>query len=259
VTFFSPGKADLSGFKGNCSFEMIEEFHLYYFAKKLGKVDNETLSRGHLVRGIRVIDLQGLGISAYSKENIKYLNAVIGPVQKHFPEYMYKCFIINAPAFLKTVWGIIDPILEERTREKIIILDSEYMETISEYVDPAQWPEELGGGNPTPLYENLEEKHQSQVILPRSCFVQSINIENGAKVFYDFRTIDKDIGFQVDFEDSSGNIDTIIPYDRLESFKQIQSGTVTPTQVKGVFHFRFDNSFSLISSKTLVFSLHQID
>lgn len=42
----------------------------------------------------------------------------------HYPQRLYKCFIINAPAVFKLVWRIAQPMMSELTISKIRMLGS---------------------------------------------------------------------------------------------------------------------------------------
>ena len=55
--------------------------------------------------------------------------------EAHFPDNLYKCFVINAPSWASFVWGTLKPFLGESTRKKI---------TISSNV-PGALTEALGG------------------------------------------------------------------------------------------------------------------
>ena len=54
-------------------------------------------------------------------------------------------FVINAPMIFSAVWAIIKGFLDEKTRSKIIIKGTDYLETILEHVDKENLPKFLGG------------------------------------------------------------------------------------------------------------------
>ncbi len=43
-------------------------------------------------------------------------------VQDYFPEHLGTMFIINAPMIFSAIWAVVNPLLEERTRKKIMVL-----------------------------------------------------------------------------------------------------------------------------------------
>lgn len=42
--------------------------------------------------------------------------------QDYYPEHLGQMFIINTPFIFKTIWAMVNPMLEERTRKKIQVL-----------------------------------------------------------------------------------------------------------------------------------------
>ena len=54
-------------------------------------------------------------------------------------------FLINAPYIFMAAWAIIKGFLDEKTRSKIKILGTSYMDTILEFVELDNLPKFLGG------------------------------------------------------------------------------------------------------------------
>lgn len=53
--------------------------------------------------------------------------------------------MINAPWFFTGIWTMIKPWLDPVTAAKIVIVGSDYLPTLLEYIDISQIPEEYGG------------------------------------------------------------------------------------------------------------------
>jgi len=134
------GNIDGKQLLGNVPVEVMSEFMMYMFAKKVGRGARLTRERGWIVREFRIIDLEGLGMQHLSRELLKYLGEILSPAQKNLPENLYKCFIINAPSIFQIGWTVVKGWLSERTQLKITILGSSYMEALLQHVSPENLP-----------------------------------------------------------------------------------------------------------------------
>ena len=101
------------------------ELRLLYASEKYGqKIDNYVV----------VFDL--LDIS-YSLDfgSIAYIKKVSMIDQANYPERLHKLFIINAPWFFSAILTIFKPFLDKRTLDKIVLLGSDYISTLEQYID----------------------------------------------------------------------------------------------------------------------------
>ncbi len=57
-----------------------------------------------------------------------------------------RMFIINAPFLFKGVWSTISKFIDEKTRNKISILGSNYTKELLELADPESIPDIFSGG-----------------------------------------------------------------------------------------------------------------
>lgn len=63
-------------------------------------------------------------------------------------------FIVNAPMLFSGIWAAIKPWIDEKTRNKIVIIGSGFKEKLLEIIDPENLPEFLGGSSKTDLSVN---------------------------------------------------------------------------------------------------------
>lgn len=89
-----------------------------------------------------IADLDGFGMANFSLAQIKI---AISLLQNHYPERLGMIYVINAPWAFTAAWRLIQPLLDERTKNKIEILGSDYYKTIAEKIDPAQIEKLYGG------------------------------------------------------------------------------------------------------------------
>lgn len=64
-------------------------------------------------------------------------------------------FIINAPMLFSGVWAVIKPWLDEKTRNKIVIIGSGFKEKLNEFIDDDKLPDFLGGNCKDSLDSNI--------------------------------------------------------------------------------------------------------
>jgi hypothetical protein len=82
-----------------------------------------------------IVDLDGFSMSNFSLAQMKI---AIGILQNHYPERLGGILIISAPFIFTAAWRLLQPLLDERTRNKINILGSDYFKVITEYIDADQ-------------------------------------------------------------------------------------------------------------------------
>lgn len=104
-----------------------------------------TMSQGHLVDdNFMVLNVAGLGLGTFwAMKN--QLQSLLSILDDNFPELSGRVQIINAPYLFSTVWSYVKGWLPAQTAEKIDICGTDYLPTISNYVDMHAWPKHLGG------------------------------------------------------------------------------------------------------------------
>jgi len=99
----------------------------------------------------RNIDRQ---VIVFNMKNLTYsmdpaaMNTFIRTVkidQTMYPQRLETLFIINSPWFFRAIWAVISPWIDPITAAKIKILGSDYLKTLTEYIDIDQVPAEWGG------------------------------------------------------------------------------------------------------------------
>ncbi|KAG2423225.1 hypothetical protein HXX76_015482 [Chlamydomonas incerta] len=93
-----------------------------------------------------IIDLAGLSLGHFNAATQRLLNTFSKIDQDYYPEHLGLMFIINTPLIFRGIWAAVQPLLQERTRKKIIMLGSDYLPELSKVVPPERLPDLLGGG-----------------------------------------------------------------------------------------------------------------
>lgn len=93
-----------------------------------------------------IADLQGWG---YSNSDVRAYVGVLSLLQECYPERLGKMLIIHAPRIFMTVWKIVCPFVDEKTRNKIVFVENRHLKsTLLEHIDESQLPEIFGGKMP---------------------------------------------------------------------------------------------------------------
>ncbi|KAH6755504.1 Sec14p-like phosphatidylinositol transfer family protein [Perilla frutescens var. hirtella] len=88
-------------------------------------------------------DLHGYG---YCNSDLRANLAAITILQEYYPERLGKLFIVHAPYIFMTMWKIIYPFIDKKTRSKVVFVeDKRLQETLLEEIDESQLPEIYGG------------------------------------------------------------------------------------------------------------------
>lgn len=111
------------------------ELRFAHASKKFGKT---------ITQAVTVFDMRHLTM-ALDPDSIIYIKTILGTDQGNYPERLKNLFLINAPWYIHLLYKIFLPFIDARTAAKFIILDTDYLPTLTKYVDISNIPEEMGG------------------------------------------------------------------------------------------------------------------
>ncbi|XP_021829347.1 CRAL-TRIO domain-containing protein YKL091C-like isoform X2 [Prunus avium] len=95
---------------------------------------------------IAIGDLEGWG---YSNSDIRGYLGALSILQDYYPERLGKMFIVHAPLVFMTVWKIVYPFIDNKTKKKIVFVENKMLKsTLLEEIDESQLPEIYGGQLP---------------------------------------------------------------------------------------------------------------
>lgn len=254
VSFVQVQRLDPAAFTGNISLEMFSEIGQYIIARNIARFTKFTNERNTLVRGVRIIDLQGLGLKHISPEMVKYIKTVVSPAQKNVPEHLFKCYIINAPTVFTAGWAVFKSFLEQRTQNKIKIMGTNYLDALLEHVSIENLPKQYGGLNEKPIFGDAENDFKKELVGAGKMLSITEKVVKDSTLSWDFRTLSKNIAFGVELREDSGHVVDIVPKKKFDSHTKIETGSYTFT-TSGEATVVFDNTFSMFSGKDLVFKV----
>ncbi|KAL9266670.1 Phosphatidylinositol transfer protein 3-like protein [Drosera capensis] len=95
---------------------------------------------------VGIVDLEGWG---YANSDIRGYLGALSILQDCYPERLRKIFIVHVPRIFMTVWKIIYPFIDNRTREKIVFVENKMLKaTLLQEMEESQMPEIYGGKLP---------------------------------------------------------------------------------------------------------------
>ena len=129
---------------GLCDVEKMLKIGAEPFLKNHVRI-NEKCIDSKTGKRLVILDLLGLNSSMLGSGGFALLKKMIDLDQRHYPESMYKMFIINAPWLLSTAFEVVKPWLDPMTLSKIQILGEDYKEILLKDIGIDQLPFYLGG------------------------------------------------------------------------------------------------------------------
>jgi len=197
-------------------------------------------------------DYKGASMFKMDKNVKAASRTIISLFQNHYPEMLAKKFFINVPWFFEALYSVISTFVSERTKSKFIVLGSEPRGTLLQHIDVNSLPQQYGGfsntGHNNNNNDNREEGKVEEALITSSHIITK-ELKKGDTITWEYTVTSKDIGFSTKI----GEKDVITPHTRAD----YGAGSYVATDdVK--FSLVWDNSFSLLTKKKLLYQLHVI-
>ncbi|KNC97803.1 uncharacterized protein SPPG_06798 [Spizellomyces punctatus DAOM BR117] len=198
----------------------------------------ETVTQIHDYTGV------GMSIDKRLKATSKQ---IINIFQEHYPEFLEKKFFLGVPLVMEFMFNVFGGLVSKRTRSKFVMVGkTKSRAALLECIDIDQILEQYGGF--APVKDTLEVTPITTVAIPaRKSETIRISVTPSATLQYEFTTYAQDIGFSYGFENPGEEKDTAGPEERLETGK----GTIEATGE--VFVLRFNNEYSYVTAKQVVY------
>jgi len=261
VSLERTGYCDPAVLVRSLTLDELLRYHLHHMENKAFLMNRLSQEQGKIVRINKIMDLSGLGLRHVHTEGLRYLRALLTLSQDHYPEMLGTLFIVNSPWVFHTLWHIIKPWLNEATISKIQICGPDFKDVLLQHLDIANIPEYLGGeckcegrGGCCAILDPFVGMTKVE-IGRRAVHLVEVDVkEGGTLVSYEFQTLAKDIGFELKFCPEGGETMVVKSNDRVEAHLTKISG-VYEAKDKGKATLVFDNSFSMMTGKTLLYEV----
>jgi len=195
-------------------FEYVTNFMLPACTKKFGR---------HISQTLNIMDLRKQTSKFMSKKVLNFVKSLLEISQNYYPEILGNLFVINTGMTFKILWTAVKPFMDEKTKNKITPLGSDYKKKLLEYIDEENLPEILGGKskydphgyiNEGPWVDYEDEKTKQIKYSERAdliyAFNSNSNIENNEGILNvnDYNEKNEDIGLSNNFnEDPLDDVD----------------------------------------------------
>jgi hypothetical protein len=143
----------------------IFDMRYEYASKKFGH---------HVHQCVIVFDMAGLSASL-DMDSIYYIKHILKIDQDYFPERLFKLVVINSPWYFPAIFNLFYYMMDAKTRDKFVVLSSDFLPKLTELIDPAVIPAEYGGG----CAEGGEDGVHWDLVFPPSTGCSREQIEAG--------------------------------------------------------------------------------
>ncbi|GLD92408.1 hypothetical protein PINS_up000941 [Pythium insidiosum] len=143
VYFEKPGKIKLKALKA-AKLTLKDLMHNYLMVTEFLW---QVLEPDDNKKCISVLDVDGIGFSDFAGEAVEYVRHAASVSGSHYPERCAYIFIINVPSWFNVIWNTVKGMVDEVTREKVIIVKGKQkiLEALAEKIPIENIPEEYGG------------------------------------------------------------------------------------------------------------------
>lgn len=114
-----------------------------------------------------VCDMKDIRLSV-DTSSLQYFIKATAIDQNYYPERLKRFFIINAPWFFKTIFGMVKPFLDVKTVSKFVFLGENYLPELERHIDPSQIPEYLGGKNTAFVWDSVTHRLDSPEFMAKA-------------------------------------------------------------------------------------------
>lgn len=271
------GKTDAEGIMKSASSTTIMKFLVHNMETLLNVLRDHEQKTGRQSGVLLILDFDGLVLNETLIKVVKGpLRVLLTSYTQHYAEFMQKTICINLPSFVYYLYQLVKPVLQEKTRRKIIFMGSNWREEILEHIDSGVLPVHWGGTMTEDAGHDLMCKSKITVgSTVDPCFYWTPNendpAKNDLKVFivqawkYDYLTFyvensgsilewyffaNKDFGFGVFFTNNENEIEMdememVYPQnDRMAGPSLVPEKDHIICSKKGFYKLRFNNDFS---------------
>ena len=259
ITIERLGHVDTDALTANMQFEQFSAWQRDRVEWQYSLFNRLSLEHNRVIGSVRIIDLDGLSRKTLSLR--AWSNHAVQIAQTHYPEQLSKAIIINAPWIFSIAWAFTKPFLAVRTLGKIIVLGSDYRETIAQHVDPAFLPEWAGGTCVScagGCVRDLRESNPPLSVTVGAGSVHDIGVdvaEAGSVVSWSFCVVDYDIDYSVHFAPADGDARELSSGTALA--KKYEAGSFEAPSA-GHFTIHLNNYKAWVYSKTIEYRIEAI-
>ncbi|XP_072044042.1 SEC14-like protein 2 [Amphiura filiformis] len=140
------GKRDLRGLMHSATNRDIMKLYLRWNETFENRIKENCKKFKKDVDGVVIIsDMAGMEEQGFWKPGMDFGKQVLSMFQLHYPELLRRMVLINCPKMFYVLWAAVKPFIREQTRQKMIIVGSNYQEALLSVVPAEILPACYGG------------------------------------------------------------------------------------------------------------------
>mmetsp|Transcript_20086 Transcript_20086/g.33166 ORF Transcript_20086/g.33166 Transcript_20086/m.33166 type:complete len:414 (-) Transcript_20086:50-1291(-) len=117
--------------------DKILEHHIAMFETRSKLLDELSLENGRWIQTMQVRDLSKFGIEVIAHaQAMIVLQSIVKTGNGNYPETCKKAIFVNTPASFHALWKVINPLLREKTRKKVIFMKDDYHRELLQFLKP---------------------------------------------------------------------------------------------------------------------------
>ncbi|XP_054748015.2 retinal-binding protein-like [Lytechinus pictus] len=275
--FLDPfGLIDFKGLLHSVTQTDIMKFYIQRFSGLNDLMIQQSRKLNTKVEGIHfIMDFEHLGRQHLSRPSTQLQISVVNLCEDHFPELLYRVYILRSPRLFPLLYSLVSPFLGERTRNRTVFCKDNFAEVLLKNIDAEVLPRYWGGtreedgdgqcpsivrrGGKVPKEFYLTGKTLSidpsqmtkkEISSRGSLELTYLVTKHNSLINYEFRTQDSDIAFGIKFIGEDGTKTAIIESQRLNCHRVPEMGSID-LKDPGTYVVKFDNSYSWTKSKKL--------
>jgi len=145
------GRLSLPNLRAHGVTKDMMEWHFVYCQEWMMKCAR-IQEGGEAKKVFSVIDLGGLNVSQFDRDARAITLMAVKLAATHYPDQMFRLAIINVPRWFSLIWSLVNPLLNDAIRAKVVPCRPEDSAKImSRYVHLHDLPIEYGGTCPVPI------------------------------------------------------------------------------------------------------------
>ena len=243
--------------------ELMEEHFRVYTEKAGRRID--TVSA--------IADMQGLTSYHLCRPALVLFSEFMQIEEMHYPEIVHKGFLVRAPRIFPTIYALVKPFIDPNTRDKLEVLGgSNWKERLLEFIPAENLLVDYGGKVkredsdvcwagyvPKELYKENDVSLQHQFVKAGKKFTLEAQCPKAnMELSWVFITENHDIAFAVYHHGENGELDEVVPGERVQAHHGNIEGTVV-CEKPGVYVLEWDNSFSWTRGKNLRYKFELVE
>jgi len=258
------GGADVKGMLLSTGKDVFLDFTIKIVETSLALMRRKSQepAQSPITKHVFIFDLEGFSLTAATNsDTLEILRRLISVYEKNYPETLKAAYVLNASNIFKIVFKIVQSTVQQKTLNKIKIFGSDNWPLEVKNFVTKQGQNINKGGLVTQSHYLLKGNDvKKQVINPGKSFTLKVTAKESSQLSWTFMTEGGDIAFTVFSQDQRVDNtkekmyhEELIPKKRIPSHKEIQSDHIF-CQPLNSYILEFDNSFSLMKPKTLLYT-----